>query len=194
MDLGPDPIQEFGRWFAAARAAGAPQPEAIALATTGGGGQPTVRMVLLKGWDARGFTFFTNTESRKGADLSENPRAAFTVYWSATSRQVRVTGRVSRVPAAESDAYWATRPRGSQLAAWASAQSHAVASRAELEGRVARVAAINGEGPVPRPPFWGGYLLRPATIEFWQHRDDRLHDRLSYRRARTGWRTEILSP
>lgn len=169
-------------------------PEAVALATATPEGAPSIRMVLMKGADERGFVFHTGYESRKGRELERNPRAALLFYWDPLGRQVRVEGEVEPLPTKESDAYFATRPRGGQLAAWASRQSEPIESRDELED-AARQATSRYEGSdVPRPPRWGGYLLRPRTYEFWQHREDRLHDRLRYERAGNGWRIVRLSP
>jgi pyridoxamine 5'-phosphate oxidase len=189
-----DPFQTVTDWYRAAEAAGQPQPEAMSLATATPDGRPSVRMVLLKSWDARGFVFFTNRESRKGSELAANPRAALTVYWGVLGRSVRAAGRVSRASRRESLAYWVTRPRESQAAAWASAQSRPIASRAELEARQRAILQRFGGRPIPLPPFWGGYRLRPDWVEFWEHRPDRLHDRLLLTRRRGGWREEILQP
>jgi len=187
-ELGPDPITQFDAWY---REAGTDE---MALVTASADGQPTGRMVLLKGNDERGFAFYTNFTSAKARDLAENPRAALLFHW--PNRQVRVTGTVDRVSQVESDAYWNNRPRASQLSAWASRQSEVVESRDVLEQRVAELDARFGDEPVPPPPFWGGYRLHPDTIEFWRHREDRLHDRLRYRRADTksGWVRERLAP
>lgn len=189
-----DPLVQFGRWFDEARAAGVAEPNAMVLATADADGRPSARVVLLKGLDHRGFAFFTNRESRKSADLAANPRAAVCFFWSELERQVRAEGRVAPLGDAESDAYWATRPRDSQLGAWASPQSRTLASRAELEARLAEVAARHRDGAVPRPPHWGGYVLLPEVVEFWQGRPARLHDRLVYRRVEGGWRLERLAP
>ena len=184
----PDPLRQFALWFDDARAAGVAMPESMAIATATRDGRPSVRMVLLKGFDERGFTVFSNYESRKGRELDANPQAALLFH--RPGEQVRVEGRVERVPAEESDAYWATRPVGSRRSAAASRQSRPIDSRAELE---AAVAAVGPEPP--RPPHWGGYLLVPEVFEFWTHRDDRLHDRLRYRRdGRGAWVVERLSP
>jgi len=179
-----DPLAWFRAWH---DAAGVDVPEAMALATASADGAPSVRMVLLKEADERGFVFFTNYESRKGRELAENPRAALLFHW--PGRQVRVEGAVERLPAGESDAYWATRPAGSRASAAASRQSAVLTSREELE----RAAAAQPPDPA-RPPHWGGFLLRPERWEFWEHRDDRLHDRTRVRRDGEGWVSELLYP
>jgi pyridoxamine 5'-phosphate oxidase len=191
-DLDPDPLRQFERWFAEAREL--PLPEATALATATSDGRPSARMVLLKGADEDGFTFFTGYESRKADELAENPQAALLFYWHAFGRQVRVEGAVARVAPEESDAYFRTRPRLAQLAAWASAQSRPLAGRDELEGRFAQLEAEFEGRDVPRPPHWGGYRLVPEAYEFWQHRENRLHDRFRYTRARENWTVERLGP
>ena len=193
-DLDPDPLRQFARWFDEARATGAPLPEATALATATPEGEPSVRMVLLKGHDERGFVFYTGYESRKARELAANPRAALLFYWAELGRQVRIEGAVERASRAESVAYFASRPPGSRLSAWASRQSEPIGSRAELEARLAAVEArFAGEEP-PLPPFWGGYRVVPQSYEFWQHRDDRLHDRVRYLPDARGWRRERLQP
>jgi pyridoxamine 5'-phosphate oxidase len=188
-DVAADPLEQFRRWFAEAD-----EDNRMALATAPPGGSPSVRMVLLKAADEHGFVFFTGYESRKGGELEANPHAALLFHWSTLGRQVRIEGSVERVSAAESDAYFATRPRGAQLAAAASRQGRVLASRAQLDEAVADLDREHAGRDVPRPEYWGGYRLRPQTYEFWQHRDDRLHDRLRYRRDGEEWRIERLSP
>jgi len=190
-----DPIAEAERWLRDAERDGVPQPDAMALATASADGEPSARMVLLKGVDDRGFVFYTNLESRKGRDLAENPRAALILYWNALRRQVRVTGAVERISEEESDAYFATRPYGSRIAAKASRQSSAIPSRAVLEEEYARLDRAYAGGDVPRPPDWGGYRVVPGTVEFWLGRENRLHDRVRYARRGDGsWASERLAP
>jgi pyridoxamine 5'-phosphate oxidase len=189
-----DPLALFRRWFREAQRKGSPQPDAVALATADARGAPSARMVLFKGVDGDKFLFYSNYGSRKGRDLASNRRAALVFYWSATGRQVRVSGRVSRLPRAASAAYFHSRPRGAQLSALASRQSRVVPSRAVLEKAVAELDRRHPE-TVPLPPDWGGYGIRPDWIEFWEHRADRLHDRLRYVWKRGGgWRLERLAP
>jgi pyridoxamine 5'-phosphate oxidase len=185
---------QFDAWFAEASAAGVRTPEAMALATSTPEGEPSLRMVLLRGQDERGFTFFTNRESRKASELEANPRAALALYWETQSRQVRVEGRVEHVGDGESLAYFSTRPRGSRFGAWASPQSRPI-GRDELERRYAEVEErFAGVEDVPLPPFWGGYRVVPDAFEFWQNRPDRLHDRIRYERDGEGWRRLRLAP
>jgi pyridoxamine 5'-phosphate oxidase len=184
----------FDQAVTAAEAAGTTEPNAIQLATVSTAGRPSVRTVLVKALDERGIVFFTNYDSAKGRDLAVQPQAAAVFAWLAQERQVRLSGPVERVSRAETDAYFDSRPRGSQLGAWASPQSEVVASRAELEQQVQAVEARFGDGPIPSPPNWGGYLLRPEVVEFWQGRADRLHDRLRYRLDGSNWVLERLAP
>lgn len=193
-DLDPDPFTLFARWYALAQERACHDPSAMALATATPDGRPSVRMVLLKGFDARGFVFYTNYESRKGRELARNPFAALVFYWPDLRRQVRASGRVVRVSDTESDAYFATRPLGSRLSAVVSPQSAVIGSREELERRAAELVAAAPAGP-PRPPYWGGLRLVPEEFEFWQSRPDRLHDRFRYTlRPEGGWRIERLAP
>jgi pyridoxamine 5'-phosphate oxidase len=193
-ELDGDPLRQFKRWFKEAGDAGVRVPEATALATASADGAPSARMVLLKDADEHGFVFYTGYESRKGRELTENPRAALLFHWEPLGRQVRIEGAVARSEDAESDAYFATRPAASRLSAWASAQSEVIPAREALETKVEEVRARFGE-QVPRPPAWGGFRLMPSSFEFWEHRDDRLHDRFRYRRAPDGdWLIERLAP
>ena len=189
-----DPIAQFKHWFAEALAAEQPDVEAMTLSTATPEGRVSARIVLLKGCDERGFVFFTNYESRKGRQLTNNPQAALTFYWHTLNRQVCIAGRVEKVGRAESESYYQTRPRGSQIGAWASPQSQEIAGREVLEQRVAELAARFETEPIQCPPFWGGYLLRPDSIEFWQGRESRLHDRIFYTRQNGGWRIARLAP
>ena len=195
-DLAPDPIEMFGRWFDDTVAAGLHEPNAMVVTTVSGEGHPSTRLVLLKGIDERGFVFYTNYGSRKARDIEANPAVSLLFPWHDLQRQVRVEGPVERVSAEESQAYFASRPRGSQLGAWASPQSQEVASRAELDARYADVEQRFGEDDeVSLPPFWGGFRVRPEVVEFWQGRKGRMHDRLVYRReGASGWRTSRLAP
>ena len=188
-DLLPDPVAQFQAWYAGV------DDQAMTLVTASADGAPSGRMVLLKGADERGFCFYTNYESAKAEDLEVNPRAALVFYW-APARQVRVTGAVERVSGEESEAYWRTRPRASRLGAWSSRQSEVIADRSVLENRFAEFDRWFPGDDVPLPPFWGGYRVVPETVEFWHHRDDRLHDRFRYRRSDDGgsWVVERLSP
>lgn len=189
-----EPIDLFKAWYAAAEESGILHPEAVALATATPDGQPSVRMVLLKGVDERGFTFFTNHGSRKASDIEANPRAALCFHWAVHERQVRVSGMVSRIGDEESSAYFRTRGRGSRVGAWASKQSETLPSRAVLEERVRDVKERFADGDIPLPPFWGGYRIAPESIEFWQGRADRLHDRLVFEREASGWSSRRLYP
>jgi pyridoxamine 5'-phosphate oxidase len=193
-DVVPDPVEQFRRWFDAALDAGLHEPNAMTVATATRDGRPSARVVLLKGFDGRGFVFYTNYGGRKGREIEENPRAALLFYWGELERQVRIEGAVSRVSGEESDAYYASRPRGSRLGAWASEQSGTVEGRGVLEGRVRDLEAEYEGREVPRPPFWGGYRVEPEVVEFWQGRENRLHDRIVYRRNDGGWKIERLQP
>jgi pyridoxamine 5'-phosphate oxidase len=193
-DVSRDPIAEFARWFAEAQAAEVEEPNAMVLATATPDGTPSARVVLLKGFDQRGFAFFTDYRSRKGAELEANPRAALVLHWSELERQVRITGDVTRTSAEESEAYYRSRPLGSRLGAWVSHQSQAIPSRDVLEGGLREVERRFAGGDVPLPPYWGGYRVRPGAIEFWQGRENRLHDRVRYVREGETWRIERLAP
>jgi pyridoxamine 5'-phosphate oxidase len=188
-DVAADPLEQFRHWFGEAG-----EDNRMALATAAPDGSPSVRMVLLKGADESGFVFFTGYGSRKGGELDANPRAALLFHWAELGRQVRIEGPVERVSRAESDEYFATRPRGAQLAAAASRQGRVLANRPQLDEAVVELEREYEGRDVPRPEHWGGYRVRPEMYEFWQHRDDRLHDRLRYVRDGSGWRLERLSP
>jgi len=189
-DVDPDPIAQFRRWLDDARAAGLVEPEAMTVSTTA----PAARVVLLRGVDDRGFAFFTNYESAKARELAADPAVALSFVWLPLHRAVRVAGRAERLPEAESDAYFASRPRGSRVGAWASPQSEVIADRAALDAEVAAVEARFDGRDIPRPPHWGGFLVRPHALEFWQGRPNRLHDRLLYRKSAGGWEIVRLAP
>ena len=189
-----DPFALFDEWMREAEASEINDANAMTLATATADGAPSARMVLLKGIDDRGFVFYTNLDSRKGGELAANPRAALCFHWKSLRRQVRVTGAVEPVSGEDADAYFESRPRGSRIGAWASRQSHPLASRRELIAEVARHTARFGLGDIPRPSNWSGFRVVPDTIEFWRDRPFRLHDRLVYSRAETGWRMKRLFP
>lgn len=194
-DLDPDPFKQFERWFAQAREAQPNLPEAMTVATAGSDSVVSARVCLLKGVDHRGFVFYTNYDSRKGRQIHENPWVSLCFFWPALDRQVRVEGVAVKTAEEESEEYFATRPRGSQLGAWASNQSQVIMGRGDIEGKVADMDATYRDRPVPRPPHWGGYRVIPTFIEFWQGREDRLHDRFLYRlREAKDWVIERLSP
>ncbi len=192
-DLAPDPLASLRTWLADA-AGSSSMPQAMTLATATADGRPSARIVLLRGVDERGLTFFTNRSSRKGGELAANPRAALVLHWWELGRQVRVEGAVEEIGPSLSEEYWATRPRESRIAAWASAQSLPVASRAALEASYAAAEERFRGGDVPLPPFWGGFRVEPELVEFWTHRENRLHDRIRFARSGRGWRRERLAP
>jgi len=189
-----DPVEQFETWFDEALEAEVKEPNAMTLATTDELGRPAARIVLLKGVEERGFVFYSNYESQKGRQISSNPHAALVFWWEPLERQVRIEGEVEKLPEEESTEYFDSRPHGSQLGAWASPQSRVIDSREVLEKRLELVSVEYSEGEVPRPPHWGGYVVKPRTVEFWQGRPNRLHDRLRYRRDDNGWTLERLAP
>ena len=194
MSAKKDPFETFSQWLEEATKNEPDNPTAVALATADASGAPSVRMVLLKGFDERGFVFYSNTESRKGRELAENPRAALCLHWTTLARQVRIEGAVTPVSAEEADAYYASRARDSRIGAWASKQSTAMSGRFDLEVAVAKYAAKYAIGDVPRPPFWSGYRIAAERLEFWTDKPFRLHERLIYERDGEGWRNQILFP
>jgi pyridoxamine 5'-phosphate oxidase len=193
-DMDPDPIVQFRTWFENVIEADLHEPNAMILATATSDGRPSARTVLLKGYDERGFVFYTNYEGRKASELETNPACALLFYWGELERQVRIEGRAGRISSEESDAYFASRPRGSRLGAWASEQSRSVEDRSVLEERIVDLEEEYRDREIPRPPFWGGYRVEPHAIEFWQGRENRLHDRISYRRQTGAWKLERLQP
>jgi pyridoxamine 5'-phosphate oxidase len=193
-DVYPDPIVQFHEWFEKVIDADLHEPNAMILATATAEGKPSARTVLLKGYDERGFVFYSNYEGRKAKEIDANPTCALLFYWGELERQVRIEGRASRLSGEESDAYFASRPRGSRLGAWASEQSRPLEDRSILEERVRALEAEYEGREIPRPPFWGGYRVEPDTIEFWQGRENRLHDRIIYHRSGRGWKIVRLQP
>ena len=193
-DVDRDPFRQFDRWFSDATRANVVEANAMTLATADAQGRPSARICLLKGFDERGFIFYTNYQSRKGRDLAANPRAAMCFYWQPLERQVRIEGTVEKVTRDESDVYFHSRPVGAQVGAWVSHQGEVLASRQELDRREAELSKQFGEGPVPLPDYWGGYRLLPTSLEFWQGRPSRLHDRIEYFQTSGGWQIRRLSP
>ncbi len=195
MSSSTDPFTLFARWFnEAVRCKAIKEPTAMCLATATPKGAPAARMVLLKGYDERGFAFYTNVRSRKGKEIAKNPQAALCFYWMALDKQVRIEGRLQPVSDAEADAYFASRAKGSQIGAWASQQSQGLASKKDLLNRVAKYTAKYGLSEVPRPPHWSGFILKPKRFEFWQQGEFRIHDRTEFRRGKNGWKRQLLYP
>jgi pyridoxamine 5'-phosphate oxidase len=192
-DLHPDPVHQFKNWFQSALSAGVDEPNAMTLATVDEHGQPSSRIVLLKDVDERGFTFYTNYDSRKGRELAANPRAALTIFWAGLERMVCIRGATEKLSREESEVYFKSRPIGSRLGAWVSSQSTPIPNREYLENKLREVTAKYGDNP-PIPPYWGGFLLRPANVEFWQGRPSRLHDRFLYTKSGETWKIDRLSP
>jgi pyridoxamine 5'-phosphate oxidase len=193
-DVDPDPFRQFGLWMTQAIAIGLLEPNAMTLSTADASGQPSARTVLLKGFDPDGFVFYTNYESRKGCDIAANPKVSLLFYWDALERQVRIAGVASRVSEEESDTYFVSRPVGHQIGAWVSRQSTVIEGRQAIEERIQEMTKNFERAPVPRPPYWGGYRVCPHSIEFWQGREDRLHDRIEYIRDGETWTIRRLSP
>lgn len=194
-DLDPSPIKQFGKWYEKALRADLIHPNAFTLTTSTTAGKPSARVVLLKDYDERGFVFYSNSKSKKGSEISDNPFASFCFWWGELERQIRIEGRIEKVSQDEADAYFATRPRGSQLGAWASNQSSVIPNREVLEKRILQFESKFNDKDIPRPPYWNGYRLAPNVIEFWQGRDNRLHDRLRYSLQEEGkWIIERLAP
>ena len=194
-DVAANPMQQFQKWWEQVLASHIDEPNAMTLATASADGLPSARIVLLKGFDERGFVFYTNYNSVKGLQLEENPKACLIFFWKELERQVRIVGLVEKVPAEESDAYFHSRPLGSRIGAWTSPQSQVISNREWIEAEFEKRKAEFGEGPVPRPPHWGGYLVKPVLVEFWQGRFSRLHDRIQYSPGEAGnWTTERLAP
>ncbi len=191
--MSESPFERFGDWFEQAQHSGFAEPNAMTLATADASGRPSARTILLRGWDPRGFTFYTNYESRKGNDIAANPHVALLFFWDKLSRQIRIEGRIEKITPAESDAYYQSRPRGHRLGAWVSAQSRLIAGRDELEAKMSEMEKRYPDD-VPRPPYWGGYRVRPERFEFWEGQPNRLHDRLVYRRDGERWVVERLAP
>lgn len=193
-DVVKDPVQQFSKWWEEAMNSEIDEVNAMTLATADAAGKPSARIVLLKGFDEKGFVFFTNYNSHKGGDIAANPFVSLVFFWKELERQVRIEGTISKVPAEDSDAYFNSRPAGSRIGAWASPQSKVIASREVIEKKVTELEKDFEDKPIERPPHWGGYVVAPQVIEFWQGRPSRLHDRIQYTRIETGWKVERLAP